>query len=332
MMTCFGCCDHKERSGGPASASLEQWRRPTQQGASSSAQTGQQASKLQEMASKTDGFASKTSNRSRTTQNSNAQSSASTEERKGRSPSTNTGRAPSAGHRAVRYTDGPSHGSLPGYTKPQTDCQAKCGKSLPLCPRRQPWPGDASTTQIQPVAERSPRRVSNVCPSQGADARLKPFLAPGPSTNTPRESSLSVASNTAAGTPTKARIIPRPNELPGLLKTPCDGTQAARLPVEAAGPSPSPGSASRLIRLGIEAEFLLAAHNRSKNRHHMNNFAKTVAKGHNAHTAFENPEYPPMRESLLQCFHPDDYTEWCLVTDITLTNTGRAPCKQIPFS
>jgi hypothetical protein len=127
----------------------------------------------------------------------------------------------------------------------------------------------------------------------------------------------SIASDVRSSKPHLAPILsPRPrNRLP-------PGT------LTAAGPSSSPESQPRALRLGIETEFLLSARHSRHRAATMKEFVRLLAANHNQ----ELPNSPyRMHHSLEHTYQLHDYTKWTMVRETTIEDGVEPLCKSAPY-
>jgi hypothetical protein len=85
-------------------------------------------------------------------------------------------------------------------------------------------------------------------------------------------------------------------------------------------------SGPRIINIGIETEFLLAAHREDHAAETLEEFARILAADHNLRVRGTQKR---MRIGLRSMEYIGEYTEWCLVKDYTIER-HTSPCK--PFS
>jgi hypothetical protein len=109
-------------------------------------------------------------------------------------------------------------------------------------------------------------------------------------------------------------------------------TDEARLgrqrPAVAAGRLNSPGSADRPIKIGIEAEFMIAAKYTEHSKPTVEDFAAALACQHDKSV---NNRHPRMRPFLRPYEKRGDYQKWCLVLESTIGYSTRSPCKRVPI-
>jgi hypothetical protein len=93
-------------------------------------------------------------------------------------------------------------------------------------------------------------------------------------------------------------------------------------------PIAPPGSADRKIRLGIESEFLLGAHNKLNSQPDMFMFVEVLAANYNAQI---DSKHPRMHDSMRFPDKEIDYSKWSMIWEKT-TLTSVEPCKPLLFS
>lgn len=142
--------------------------------------------------------------------------------------------------------------------------------------------------------------------------------------------------DTAVRPPTRAHQDPEaaadPSRMHARMQDAATGSSTVRAKeLQAAFQASKRSSGSvgpRIIKLGIETEFFLAAKKLEDFDISIGGFAKKLAANHNQ--AVRRP-HPQMRPTMRPSYEQGDYARWCLATDGTVSfDTRRSPCKSFP--
>lgn len=188
-----------------------------------------------------------------------------------------------------------------------------------------------STKAGEPGIETAGARSSRAQASKGTatDARSKSAQPLRPYLQVQRISPPQVARRAEAGQPSQSRasLAPQPSQRGANVGFPFLSPSFG--PPQAAGSSasPRPRFSGRKIRLGIETEFVLAAHEKQNSHNIVGEFVNILARYHNWQVPSEHPRmWPSFYKTDLQ----KSYNEWAMVLDVT-NRTLQEPCKPNSF-
>ena len=173
---------------------------------------------------------------------------------------------------------------------------------------------------------RGPSSTASLPRGRRATGTVVPGL--DPPTSLPRGTDAAAASSTATGRQTATGPPKGPSRgatagtASGSSAVPSSAAGSSRAATTSIGPS---GSGSRMIKLGVETEFYLAARNRSNSRDHVRDFADILAINYNAQVDRRHPRMWGMRKAQKE---PENYTVWSVLLDNSILATA-SPCKPL---
>jgi hypothetical protein len=248
--------------------------------------------------------------------------------------------AGSAGPNTVRQATSRATSGLRGETQDQASSASilqdrsgnQGGRLRPLSGSAPQWAGlvplmgNLSLGVNPPTRSSGEQQEPDTCAARGPSAsrsfirppRRQPQLSQVIEESRPK---LSAGPTISGGSMT---IPPRTTQATGTSARPPDTTGAG---IAAGSLTSASQSGPRILNIGIETEFILAAHREDHSAETLEEFAMILAADHNLRVRGTQKK---MRRDLRPMGYSDEYTDWCLVRDDTIERQ-RAPCKPLLF-